>query len=339
MHTLVAKLSKCSFGTSRVEYLGHFVSASGISTDPRKIQAIQNWPIPSSVKELRSFLGLAGYYRKFIKNYAVIAKPLTQLLQKGNFIWTEEATNAMEQLKIALTSAPVLGFPDFSKPFIVETDASFSGIGAVLMQGKHPLAFLSKSLGPRWQKLSVYEKELLAVVHAVQKWEQYLCGQPFIIITDQKSLKWLLGQKISTPFQQFWLSKLMGFQYEIQYRRGVENIAADALSRVQGAELLILAISSITSDILDHIKASYLLDNNIQHVLGQLEKGHKVSHYSLQGGLLRKKGRLMVGPDMALRDQILQWVHDSPFGGHSGREATLKRLKSLFCWRGMTKAV
>jgi len=135
---------------------------------------------------------LADYYRKFIQGYATIAKPLTQLLKKGAFNWTEEATVAMHHLKMALTAAPILGFPDFSQPFVVETDASSNGIGAVMRQGRKPLAFLSKTLGPKWQQLSVYEKELLAVVHAMQKWEQYLCSQPFIILTDQKSLKWLL---------------------------------------------------------------------------------------------------------------------------------------------------
>jgi len=339
LHTLKAKMSKCSFGTSQVEYLGHFVSAAGISTDPRKIQAIMAWPVPATVRELRGFLGLAGYYRKFIQGYASIAKPLTQLLQKGAFIWTEEAAKAMQQLKTALTSAPVLGFPDFSQPFIVETDASATGIGAVLKQGKQPLAFLSKSLGPKWQHLSVYEKELLAVVHAVQNWEQYLCSRPFVIFTDQKSLKWLLEQKISTPFQQFWLSKLMGFQYEIHYKKGAENTVADALSRVPGAEILSMAVSSIQSNVLDFIKASYALDSNLQHIQDQLQQGQKPPHYTMQDGLLRKKGRLVIGPDLALREKLLQWVHDSPFGGHSGRDATLKRLKSLFWWRGMTKAV
>ena len=159
-----------------------------------------DWPAPTNVKELRSFLGLAGYYRKFIQGYAILAKPLTQLLKKGAFIWSDAATEAMHQLKLALTAAPILGFPDFSQPFVVETDASSFGIGAVLRQGKQPLGFISKTLGPKWQQLSVYEKELLAVVHAVQKWEQYLSNHPFTIVTDQKSLKWLLEQKISTPF-------------------------------------------------------------------------------------------------------------------------------------------
>lgn len=169
----------------KVEYLGHFISAKGVETDPKKIQAISNWPVPGGVKELRSFLGLAGYYRKFIRNYALISKSLTDLLRQGAFQWNPEAQNAFNTLKKALITAPVLALPDFNQVFIVETDASQKGIGAVLMQNNHPLAFLSKTLGPRWEKLSVYEKELLAIVCAVQKWEQYLINNHFVIKTDR----------------------------------------------------------------------------------------------------------------------------------------------------------
>ena len=168
-HSLYVKESKCSFVTTRVEYLGHFISGKGVETDPKKIVVINSWPVPASIKELRSFLGLAGYYRKFIKGYATISKPLTDLLKKGAFEWSEVTQQAFEILKQALVAASVLAIPDFAKEFVVETDASRMGIGAVLMQENHPLAFISKSLGPRWQKLSVYEKELLAMVFAIQK--------------------------------------------------------------------------------------------------------------------------------------------------------------------------
>lgn len=193
----------CAFAIDKVEYLGHFISGQGVETDPEKVAAVEKWPVPKNVKELRSFLRLAGYYRKLVKGYACISRPLTNLLKKGEFCWSDEANYAFEALKKVLSSAPALALTDFSKQFEIETDASNGGIGAVLMQGGHPLAFLSKALGPKWQKLSVYEKELLAIVTAVQKWEQYLSGQQFVIRTDQKSLKWLLQQKISTPFQQF----------------------------------------------------------------------------------------------------------------------------------------
>lgn len=186
-------------------------------TQINKVKAIDNWPTPKSVKELRSFLSLAGYYRKFVRHYSLISKPLTDLLKKGAFTWSEDAGQAFATLKKALVTAPVLVVPNFNQQFEVKTDASKGGIGAVLMQNNHPIAFISRTLGSKWQKLSVYEKELLAMVFAVQKWEQYLVVTHFVIHTDQKSLKWLLQQKISTPFQHFCLSKLMGFDYEIRY--------------------------------------------------------------------------------------------------------------------------
>jgi len=141
-------------------------------------------------------------------------------------------------LNIAISTASVLVLPNFEAQFEIETDASAQGIGVLLQQNKHPIAFISKKLRPSWQKLSIYEKELLAIVFAVQKWGQYLTGNPFIIRTYQKSLKDIIEQKLSIPFQQFWLTKLMGFQHEIQYKSGVKNKEVDALSRVPGNDFL-----------------------------------------------------------------------------------------------------
>lgn len=183
------KLSKCSFAQRQISYLGHTINEAGVGTDPAKLTAIQQWPVPTSTKELRSFLGLAGYYRKFVRNFGIIAKPLTTLLKKHLlFIWTLEQDIAFHTLKTALCQAPVLALPDFSKQFCIGTDASELGIGAVLMQDGHPLAYLSKALGPKSRGLSTYVKEYMAILIAVQTWRAYLQFQEFIILTDQRSL-------------------------------------------------------------------------------------------------------------------------------------------------------
>jgi len=169
------KLSKCRFAQQKLSYLGHIISSEGIATDPAKVEAIVTWPTPSNVSELRSFLGLAGFYRKFIRHFAVVAKPLTNLLKKGTyFIWTSDHQLAFDTLKQAMSSFPVLAIPDFTKPFAIETDASNNGVGAVLLQQGHPLAFISKPLGPRTQGLSTYEKEYMAILLAVEQWRSYL---------------------------------------------------------------------------------------------------------------------------------------------------------------------
>ncbi|XP_042005724.1 uncharacterized protein LOC121754429 [Salvia splendens] len=195
------KLSKCSFCSTTVEYLGHLISGGLLKADPSKISAMTAWPTPTSVKQLRGFLGLTGYYRRFIAGYAMIAAPLTELLKKDSFHWSPEAEESFGNLKTAMTSAPVLRLPDFDRQFCVETDASDLGIGAVLLQDSHPIAFFSKKLGPRRRVASTYHKELYAIVEAVQKWRQYLLGREFVIRSDQKSLKELLQQVVQTPDQ------------------------------------------------------------------------------------------------------------------------------------------
>lgn len=337
---LYFKKSKCQFATSRIEYLGHFISQGVVSTDPSKVKAVQDWPQPTDVKQLRGFLGLAGYYRRFVKNFGKIAKPLTELLKKDSFMWTEAATEAFEALKFALTSSPVLALPDFSKTFVVETDASGKGIGAVLMQDKHPLAFISKALGPRQLGMSIYERELLAVVYAIQKWGTYLAHKPFVIRTDQKSIKYLLEQKLNTPFQQVWMSKLMGFDFEIHYKEGVANTAADALSRKPGAELLPLLLDNAQTGLLELIKATWQTDPTLQTLVSELQANPN-SHpkFTWFNGELRRKGKLVVGSNSEVKLLILQWLHDSFVGGHSGRDVTATRVKSLFFWKGMAKEI
>jgi len=198
-HKFQVKLSKCSFAKQQLTYLGHIVSSEGVATDPTKIESIKNWPRPANVKDLRSFLGMAGYYRRFVAQFGIISKPLTNLLRKGTlYVWTPETETAFQALKKALISAPVLALPNFSIPFVVETDASNKGIGAVLQQQGHPVAYVSKALGVKAQGLSTYEKECLAILMAVEHWYPYLQSSQFIILTDQKSLVHLDDQRLTT---------------------------------------------------------------------------------------------------------------------------------------------
>lgn len=160
------KKSKCAFAATEVKYLGHLISKGTIRTNPRKVEAVAEWPEPKNIKQLRVFLGLVGYYRRFINGYGVLTKPLT-LLKKNGFQWTKVAAEAFNHLKKVLISAPVPTLPDFSKEFVVETNACRVGLGAVLMQEGQPIAYFSKGLAERYQKLPVYEKELMAIVLAV----------------------------------------------------------------------------------------------------------------------------------------------------------------------------
>lgn len=178
-----------------------------------------------------------------MQGYSKIAAPLTQLLKKDSFNLDEKAQDAFEALKVAMTSLPVLAMPDFNTLFEVEADASGMGVGAVLMQKGRPIAYFSQKLSERQQHCSVYEKELMAIVLAVKKWQHYLTGQPFIINTDQRALKFLLGQRILAPDQKKWVTKLMGYRFDIKYKPGKENKAADALSRRdQGMEMQALTV-------------------------------------------------------------------------------------------------
>lgn len=231
-HRYYLKASKCVFAQESVAYLGHIVSKGGIEADPSKIEAMENWPMPQNIKQLHGFLRLTRYYRRFVQHYAAIATPLTDLLGTNAFNWSPQADVAFQNLKRAMASTPVLYLPDFSLEFVVETDASNIGVGAVLMQQERPIAFYSRKFSPRMQSASTYTKELHAITEAVHKWRQYLLGRFFIARTDHKSIRELLQQTIQTPEQQRYVQKLLGFHFRIDYRMGKSNLAADPLSRL-----------------------------------------------------------------------------------------------------------
>jgi hypothetical protein len=188
-HQLFLKQSKCAFGALEVEYLGHLVGKDGFRVDLKNIESMQDWPHPNTLKILRGFLGLTGYYRKFVKNYENIAAPLTTLLKKNSFTWTPTAAQDFQTLKTTMCTTLVLALPDFTKTFMLEFDASGKGIDVILMQEGRPLAFTSKKLSERNLGKPIYEKEMLAILHAVELWHPYLLGQRFQIKTDHQSLK------------------------------------------------------------------------------------------------------------------------------------------------------
>jgi hypothetical protein len=219
-HKLAVKQSKCSFGAASVAYLGHVITAQGVTMDAEKVAAVQAWQTPCSVRAVREFHGLTGYYRKFIQSYGDIAGPLTQLLKHEAFCWTPAAAATFDSLKAVLTTAPVLQLPDFMKTFMVDCDASGSGFGAVLHQGGGPIAFFRRACAPHHAKLAAYERELIGLVKAVHHWRPYLWPRDFIVRTDHYSLKYLLDQRLSTISQHAWVSKLFGYQFTVEFKPG-----------------------------------------------------------------------------------------------------------------------
>ena len=286
-HGLKLKISKCSFAQSKVKLLGHVVGKGGVSVDNEKIEAISAAPVPRNTAELRNLLGLAGYYRRFIKGFAGISAALHRATStKREFAWTDEMMSAFEVLKQRLTSPPVLAFPEFEAPFIVETDASSVAVGAVLAQKKedgkvHPIQYASRTMTAAERNYSAYEREALAVIFALKKFRVYLLFSiSFSLITDHQALRYAFQKKDIHGRLARWLDFLAEYQFEILYRAGSNNKAADFLSRIQvtdaandhaeEGDLQALAVSNETpmcDDLPDDLE-SHLIDT-ARYLLGR----------------------------------------------------------------------
>jgi hypothetical protein len=332
------KLNKCSFGQTQISYLGHVINSQGVASDPQKISKVASWPTPQNSKDVRSFLGLAGYYRKFVQHFGIIARPLFNLLKKNMpFVWTSETDTAFQLLKNKLVEAPVLKLPDFSKPFVIDTDACDTGVGAVLQQDGHPIAYMSKPLAPKNRGLSTYEKECLAVLMAIEQWRPYLQHKEFIIRTDQKSLVHLEDQRLTTTWQHKAFTKLLGLQYKLCYRKGLENRAADALSRRQhDPHETIAAITECQPAWLADVRASYQGNPQAMNLLAKLQiSPDSKQRFNLVDGIICFRNRIWLGGSPEMQHKILLAFHSSAIGGHSGFPVTYNRIRRLFAWPKM----
>ncbi|CAA0816696.1 Uncharacterized mitochondrial protein AtMg00860, partial [Striga hermonthica] len=229
---LYAKFSKCEFWLDRVAFLGHIVTARGIEVNPSKIEAVSKWDTPRSAADVRSLLGLAGYYRRFIEGFSKIAQPLTNLMKKAvRFDWSQKCEESFQELKRRLTTAHVLSIPDPTLEFTIYSDASKMGLGCVLMQQGRVVAYASRQRKPHEQNYPTHDLELAAVVHALKIGRHYLYGGKCEIFTDHKSLKYIFTQRELNMRERRWLELVKDYDCTISYHPGKANVLADALSR------------------------------------------------------------------------------------------------------------
>ncbi|KAA0063793.1 pol protein [Cucumis melo var. makuwa] len=363
---LYAKFSKCEFWLRKVTFLGHVVSSEGVSVDPAKIEAVTNWPRPSTVSEIRSFLGLAGYYRRFVEDFSRIASPLTQLTRKGTpFVWSPACERSFQELKQKLVTAPVLTVPDGSGNFVIYSDASKKGLGCVLMQQGKVVAYASRQLKIHEQNYPTHDLELAAVVFALKIWRHYLYGEKIQIYTDHKSLKYFFTQKELNMRQRRWLELVKDYDCEILYHPGKANVVADALSRkvahsaalitkqtpllrdFERAEIAVsvgevtaqLAQLTVQPTLRQKIIAAQLNDPYLaeKRRVVETEQGEDFSISSDDG--LMFEGRLCVPEDNAVKTELLTEAHSSPFTMHPGSTKMYQDLRSVYWWRGMKRDV
>ena len=333
---LYMNLKKCIFLQPEVVFLGFIVSAEGLKPDPEKIFAIVEWPAPKSIKEVRSFHGLASFYRRFIRNFSSIMSPTTETLKKEEFEWSHSAQKAFDKIKTLMTQASVLALPDFDKVFVLECDASHVGIGAVLSQDGRPLEFFSKKLSDSRRRYSTYDLEFYALVRVVRHWQHYLAYREFVVYSDHQALQYLHSQKKLDDRHVRWSSFLNEFNFSLKYKSGQSNIVADALSRRS------LLLSVLSTQILgfEELKNQDGSDPYFSKITAELCNSLQADCllYRLQEVYLFKGNQLCI-PEGSLREQIIRELHGNGLGGHFGRDKTLAMVVDRYYWPKMRKDV
>ncbi|GJX44315.1 putative reverse transcriptase domain-containing protein [Tanacetum coccineum] len=335
---LYAKFSKCDFWLDSVQFLGHVIDRSGVHVDPAKIEAIRSWAAPTTPTEVRQFLGLAGYYRRFIEGFSLISKPLTKLTQKNKkYEWGAEE-EAFQTLKQKLCSAPILALPEGTEDFVVYCDASLKGYGAVLMQREKVIAYASRQLKVHEENYTTYDLELRAVVFALRLWRHYLYGTKCVVFTDHKSLQYILNQKELNLRQRRWIELLSDYDCEIRYHPGKANVVADALSRKERDKpLRVRALMMVVHND---------LPKQIRKAQEEAMKGKNVKAKNL-GRLIklifecRPDGTRCFGNCVwlprygGLRELVMHESHKSKYSIHPKSGKMYQDLKLLFWWPNM----
>ncbi|CCO35741.1 Retrotransposable element Tf2 155 kDa protein type 1 [Rhizoctonia solani AG-1 IB] len=362
---LFCKGSKCEFHQSTVEYLGIVVSDKGFSLDKLKIQAVQDWPTPTRVKQVQSFLGFANFVRRFIANFSQIARPLHNLVKKEvKWQWTDKEEHAFRELQKAIVNAPVIVHADPTKPYFLETDASGAALGSVLSQRQedgrlHPIGYLSESFKGAEQNYDTHDKELLAIIRLFEHWRIYLEGTilPITVFTDHRNLEYWKESRTFNRRHARWHLLLAGFHFQIMYHPGKQSTKPDALSRradhldvppadqsmlpesVFANVSLVLPEKEIQARIETNLDQDESLSKILEHLRNESTAPASVKQafkdYEMEAGLLFYQGRILVPDAGDLREELLKVFHDSPMAGHPGRQRTLELLSRAYYWPGI----
>jgi hypothetical protein len=323
--------------------LGHIISEQGITVDPVKIKAIRGWTTPRNVLDIKYFMGLVGYYIRFIVGFSNIAHPITSLQNKGTkFEWTLKCENNFNLLKELLTSAPVLKIADPNEFFLVCTYACKEGIGGVLMQNGHVIGYESRKLKEHERKYSTHELELVAIVHALRMWRHYLMGKKFELRIDHNGLKYLFEQPTLNAGQTRWLEFISEYDFDINHIKGKENKVSDALSRrvhLMHAIVVSMHQSNLRIKFLDGL----VTDQHYLQVKENLQQGDvqpRIKEYEIKkDGLLMHKNRIYVPSFGELRNLVQKQMHDVPYPGHPSYQKTITTVRIQLFWTRMKKDV